>query len=188
MHLRKCHFISTALSIWIAIPMTVGCEQAARPSSPVNSHVTKDKTKEVVAPIVGSHFGNLHGRSMSQKQVTIDFAGRNRGALLFVLAPHCPYCRLNFHNWRELAAKTPKGDVFWIDLSASADPEYKASYGIPETADVLLLDEQDGRANRLLATPTTIFLGPHATVRWAAAGVMNSTQVAELSHLVTQPH
>jgi len=135
-------------------------------------------------PVVGSEIAALHGHAMDKRHVTLDLAHRTGGSLLLVLSPVCPYCRVNFHNWRDLLQTVPSDHVVWVDLSGTADDRYLASVGLAASATVISLDQDESIPSSLVATPTTVLLDSHGVVRWSWSGVMNNDQVDELRGLL----
>jgi hypothetical protein len=145
----------------------------------------KRRTDAQQAPRVGSTMSLLRGHTISQQNVTLDLSRRESGTLLLVLSPVCPYCRVNFHNWRDLLQGVSPDRVVWVDLTSTADARYMTTVGIPAKANFILLNADDTNQNRLIATPTTVLLDPHGVVRWSSSGIMSGEQVAQLRGLLT---
>jgi hypothetical protein len=136
-------------------------------------------------PAVGTTISLLRGQSLTGQAVNLDLSHREKDTLLLVLSPVCPYCRVNFHNWRSLLARIHGDQVIWVDLTGTADANYLASVGIPGDATVVRLDSDNGTSYGLTGTPTTVLLDPHGVVRWASSGVLKDEQVNQLRGLLS---
>jgi hypothetical protein len=139
-------------------------------------------------PMVGSKISLLSGRDISHRTETIDVSHRKMGTVLLVLSPVCPYCRVNFHNWRDLLRGVSQNRVIWVDLTGTADSRYMATVGIPSKANLILLNEDDAQHNRLVATPTTVLLDPHGLVVWSSSGIISSLQVNQIRGFLVSSH
>jgi hypothetical protein len=119
--------------------------------------------------------------------VTIDLSEGDSDTLLLVLSPSCPYCKINFHNWRTILSAARRARVICLDVTDTADVGYLKAFGIPATATVLRLTPGEAMARLFAGTPTTVLLSPHGVVRWAYSGVMKDEQLNELRGLVARP-
>ena len=139
-------------------------------------------------PSVGSTFPNIHGVTQEKRALEVDLSHRSAPALLFVLSPSCPYCRVNFHNWRDLAARMSREQVVWIDITGSATDDYTNAEGIPKGATFLSVDDSTAAEHNFLATPTTVLVSPTGTVTWSWSGVLNPPQMNELMKRLSSPN
>lgn len=146
-----------------------------------------NKSLSVQGPPIGTTISTLRGRTLSHQNVTFDFSHRKRETLLLVLSPVCPYCRVNFHNWRDILQTVPADQVVWVDLTGTADARYIATVGIPANANFISLEQGGANSNCLASTPTTVLLDSYGVVRWSLSGIMNDEQVGELRNLLKSP-
>ncbi len=139
-------------------------------------------------PPVGSKIPSLHGTSISGQGMTLNLAQEGSGTLLLVLSPMCPHCKANFHNWRDLMPLVPASQVAWVDLTDTADARYLASVAIPADAHVIHLDPKDRSLYNLVATPTTIWLGPDGLVKHVWAGELSDDQISQIRETLRSPN
>jgi hypothetical protein len=139
-------------------------------------------------PPVGSKIPSLHGTSISGQGMTLNLAQHASGMLLLVLSPTCPHCKANFHNWRDLMPLLPANQVAWVDLTDTSDALYLASAAIPADALVIHLDPKDRSLYNLVATPTTIWLGPGGLVKHVWAGELSDDQISQIRETLRSPN
>jgi hypothetical protein len=135
-------------------------------------------------PPVGSTIQILHGTDITGKNMTIDLGKQDHQTLLFALSPVCPYCKANFHNWRDLTSMVPADQVVWVDLTGKVDENYLRSVAIPLDANVIRLAPEERTLYSLSVTPITVLLGPHGVVRWAWPSVLSADKVHQLRALI----
>ena len=138
-------------------------------------------------PPIGSKILTLHGESISGQPMTLDLAQRDSGTLLLILSPKCPHCKANFQNWRDLLPLVPASQVVWVDVTDSADPAYLSSVNIPQGASVIRLDSDDRARYNLFATPTTIWLQPHAVVKNVWTGELQTEDLKQVRGTLQSP-
>lgn len=134
-------------------------------------------------PLVGSTIDILAGQDITGTAVSVDLSHREKGTLLLVLSPHCPFCRINFQNWREILTTVPKDEVVWVDVTDTADQMYLVTVGISSDAKLIKLTSSTAAARQLLVTPTTVLLDQHGKVRLSATGVLHGDDVAQFKKL-----
>jgi hypothetical protein len=135
---------------------------------------------------VGSTISSLSGHTITKQTLKLNLTHRRGDSLLLVLSPSCPYCRINFHNWRNIIGMMPLNDqVVWADLTGGADPKYLKNYGIAENATIILLDDNQANSIKTLPTPTTIILDPNGVVKWVHSGVLDVDQLKQIKLLLS---
>jgi hypothetical protein len=133
---------------------------------------------------IGSTISNLYGHTITNQTLKLNLTHQRGDTLVLVLSPSCPYCRINFHNWRTIIGIVPPNDrVVWADLTGTADPKYLKTYGIVEKATIILLDSQ-ANPIKTLPTPTTILLDSNGIVKWTHSGVLDVDQVKQIKLLL----
>jgi hypothetical protein len=139
------------------------------------------------APIVGSTISSLRGQTITNEKVVLDMSHRQRSSLLMVLSPVCPYCKVNFPNWKSLIPSLSSDQVVWVDITGKADEAYEKSASLPKPTELIRLDPEERTLYDLSVTPTTVVLDSHGTVKWAFAGVLDDKKLREIRELMTAP-
>ena len=137
-------------------------------------------------PLVGSKLVPLRGWSLEHNLIQVDLARGTGSTVIFVLSPSCSYCRVNFHNWRDLQKMVRPQDVVWVDTTNAVSPSYLYSSAIPSGALFISVDNDTAIKNRFFATPTTVVLDRTGTVQWSWSGILKDPQMDELRRLLTQ--
>ncbi len=135
-------------------------------------------------PTVGSHISILHGQSISHKEVEFNTSTNRKQTLLLVFSPSCPYCKRNLPSWQQILTHISGVDVVYLDLSGSITSTYLANSGLPQTFPLVTLAPEERLLYNLRVTPTTVLLNPSGGVQGKWVGVMSSTEIAELYHLL----
>ena len=148
---------------------------------PKPSHVSGND-----GPLVGAKLVPLRGWSLAHNHIQVDLAHRTDNTVVFVLSPSCSYCRVNFHNWRDLEKLVQPHNIVWVDTTNAVTPLYLYSSAIPSKAIFISVDNDTAMKNRFSATPTTVVLDRTGTVQWSWSGVLNEPQMDELRRLLTQ--
>jgi len=154
------------------------------------NHLLSDQFRSLstaLGPPVGSKISVLGGTTISGQKVALDLLHRDKLTLLLILSPQCKYTQLNFPNWQDLLPLVSADQVVYVDLSGTADSTYLASRGIATTATVIRLDPEQRTLYSFSATPTTILLDAHATVKAVWPGLMRDEQVNEVRTLLSNP-
>ena len=144
----------------------------------------RNDTQQHQSPLVGAAIHALHGRNFSNEEVLLDLSHRKSRTLLLITSPVCPFCRVNFHNWREVLRGVPKDEVVWVDVTGKADTQYRTLFGIPSEATFVRLLPDDVNLENLSVTPTTLLLDANGVVRWEWSGMMGEEQVVQLRNLL----
>jgi hypothetical protein len=175
-------FLSCACGVWHLYSREL--KRLAVPSTHVESSASKAEGDHI-KPAIGSVMMPLQGLSMSHKDMTIDLSHRRHRSILFVLSPACPFCRVNLHNWRDIAHTIPLRNIVWADITATADDTYLMRSGIPKDSRVILLKQADANSRRLVVTPTTVVLDSNGAVIWSRIGILAPGDVTQVEKLVT---
>ncbi len=129
----------------------------------------------------GVTLNDITGSNSLGAPVHISLANRTHSSLLFVSSPHCPFCRINFHNWRTLKSGVSNDQIVWLDTTGTVDALYLKSYGISSDSRVLASSDFSSQLGiDPLPTPTTILVSPRGVVLWIGSGVLSDEQVKSL--------
>ena len=139
---------------------------------------------DTAGPPIGSRMGVVHGTTPEGKLVELDLTKRASGTLLLVLSPTCPHCKANMSNWQALCRTVAPQNVLLIDISGTADNDYKRVNGLPALAPVIRLNTADRRLYNVSATPTTIWLGSHGVVQQVWTGELQNDQTQEVQKAI----
>jgi hypothetical protein len=124
----------------------------------------------------------VDGRTIEGKPILFDFEHQKNGTLLFVMSPSCPFCRINFHNWRSLLIPPVHTAVIWVDISDSATAEYRAVFGLNQKDAMVKISQDKNKLFPFWTTPTTALITPDGHVEWSHEGVLTSADVAWLKN------
>ncbi len=173
--------IIMALALWCVYLLRIN--DSLRIQNAQSGHVVSEVATQ--RPSIGSKLLLIHGHTVDNQERTLDLAHRKTRTLLLVLSPACPYCRVNFQNWRDLLQLVSSDQVVWADITDTADSSYMVAAGIPANATMIRLDPDEAEQANLDATPTTVVLDPHGVVKWSWSGVMSKEKVSELRRLLS---
>lgn len=127
----------------------------------------------------GMVFPMIKGHTLSGQPMTLDFVGITQPTLVLILSPACPYCRVNFHNWRSILASHPEIRVVWVDLTDTADSHYLDLMGIAHDDKFICLNTES-TPKAIVSTPTTVLVDATGIVRWTWAGVLGIVQMKDV--------
>jgi hypothetical protein len=119
----------------------------------------------------------IKGISLAGNPIEYNFSNRDDNALLLIFSPVCPFCKLNFQNWRSILSSTPTRKVTWIDITNTATKDYFDKNGISPDVQVIRVTPEEAERLGLAATPTTILLSPHGGVKANIRGQLTKTDV-----------
>ena len=145
-----------------------------------HNHHSKTSTLNQRAPFQDVPLRLVHG-TVAGQPIDIDFSKRVDPSLVFVFSPSCPYCRINYHNWRELAKDSNNVTIYWFNVGfAPVTYDFRTIFGFTAAAVTI----QDAGASNsdfpYASTPTTLIIDPGGKVEWKRAGVLSSDDVAWL--------
>jgi hypothetical protein len=186
MAIRKAHLITASLLVSITWAAWFGYGYfksliTYRYGRSITGYSNKHSVNSIA---IGNHLPQLHGRTISQDDIVLNLAAQKHGTLILVLSPVCPYCRVNFHNWREVVKVARHDQVVWVDITNTADSTYLSSVGILPSENLILLEDKECRRLGLVVTPTTILVDSHGIIKWLWSGLMNDKQVNQLRSLL----
>jgi hypothetical protein len=139
-------------------------------------------------PPVGRIFTEIRGRSADHRAVTVSLRDANGPHLLLALSPSCPYCRVNFHNWRLLESMIPAERIIWLDVVGDVPSQYIYSEGISKASTIISIDQDTATKDDIAATPTTIVLNAGGEVIWSWAGVLSKVQMNQVQSVLASDH
>jgi hypothetical protein len=164
--------------LFMELCLVCSCHSADSPSHP--------PAVEPAASLSSSHshelIRHIDGLTTEGKPLSFDFEHQEKGTLLLVMSPSCPYCRINFHNWRSLLNSPTHATVVWVDVSDSATEEYRKVFGLNERDEIVRISTDNNKTFPFWSTPTTALIAPDGHLQWSHEGVLNSADVAWLKN------
>ena len=148
------------------------CRSIESPTRHPNVESTASPSNEIIHTV--------DGHTIEGEPISFDFQRQKKHTLLFVMTPSCPFCRINFHNWRSLLASPVHIPVVWVDTSDSATENYRAVFGLDKEEKVIKISGTDNKSFPFWTTPTTALIKPDGHIEWSREGVLTSADVAWL--------
>lgn len=147
----------------------------------LNEHVAQLAVSR--APAVGSALPWLSGYDLSNHPLRIDCSRESHAILLLAFSRSCKYCAENWPYWHRLLRDLPGVRMVFADLQGDSDLAYFQQNTTPAPT-VIKLDPEMKLAYNLMASPTTVVIGPKGSVLVSWSGVLDDDVVRQIEHAI----
>jgi hypothetical protein len=138
-------------------------------------------------PQVGTKFDGVLGTDLKDSPVVKSYGQNTDTSLFLVFSPVCGYCVKNWPNWSRLRNELPSGRVVFADTTGVVTEEFMNRMGVSGSLEVLKLSPFSKGQYGLLATPTTIVIGPKGEVKYSYVGILNNTELEHIEAYLHRP-